>query len=192
MHDKKVILMVSDQLLVEGCKAGDRTSQFRLYDLYARKMMGICLRYSQSRTDAEDILQEGFLRIFKYMHDFKGHGSLEGWIRAVIVNCALSRYKNNARLPKTTAILEESLQIGSAENIEENINYKKMIELIQNLSPVYRMVFNLFVFEGYKHREIARILNISEGTSKSNLSSARMILRNQLVIRELTFDGLAL
>ena len=184
--------MDSDQLLVNGCVAGDRTSQFRLYQKYAPKMMGICLRYAKNKLDAEEILQEGFLRTFKYIHQFIASGSLEGWIRKIIVNCSLSRFKQDINLPDTEFLEETKIQVIADVDIEENLKRKFLIHLIQQLPPSCRMVFNLFVFEGYKHREIAQILQISEGTSKSNLFDAKTILKKSLAVRELKFEGLEL
>ena len=168
------------QLLISGCIAGDRASQTKLYDLYGPGMMGVCLRYAKNREEAEDILLEGFLKVFSYINKFKGAGSFEGWIRKIMVNCALSRYRNKSQ-PHIIVRLDGSRYDEATEtDIPSKLAAKELLAVIQSLPPGYRIVFNLYVFEGYKHREIAVALGISEGTSKSNLSDARAFLQKAL------------
>lgn len=173
------LLNPTDQI-IEGCIRGDRHSQNRLYHLYAPKIFPVCLRYSKSREDAEDILQEGFFRIFNHISQYKGAGSFEGWMRKIMVNTALEKFRNKARLYPVISIESAAGHDFSVNDTLQKIEAKELITLIQQLPPVYRMVFNLYVFEGLKHKEIARLLNISEGTSKSNLFDARKILQRSL------------
>ncbi len=140
--------------------------------------MIVCLRYSKNLEEAEEILQDGFIRVFKFISKFKHEGSLEGWVRKIMVNCALQKLRSQVNLRPLAPLNAESHNGFYAANIIENISAKEMLQMVQALSPAYRMVFNLFYFEGYKHREIAALLGIEEGTSKSNLAQAKRILQN--------------
>ena len=180
MPDKTNQLQDTEQLLIKGCIAGDRAFQTKLYDFYAAKMLGVCMRYSKNREEAEDVLQEGFLKVFTYLKKFRGDGSFEGWIRKIMVNCALSRYRNKSTLHPVMGLDASRYDAAGETDIESNMDAKELLSLVQSLSPGYRMVFNLYVFEGYKHREIAETLGITEGTSKSNLSDARTFLQKAL------------
>jgi len=139
--------------------------------------------YAKSREEAEEILQDGFIKVFKYLQSYSGKGSLEGWIRKIMVNTALLKYKGkkNSNLRLVTELDEETTLQGKYADGESNLAEKQLLELVQSLTPVYRMVFNLFVLEGFKHKEIAGLLGITEGTSKSNLSDARAILQQKII-----------
>jgi len=143
-------------------------------------MFVVCLRYSKNREEAEEVLQEGFLKVFQFLHKYRGEGALEGWIRQIIVNCALQRLRSNSRLAPVVSIESYDEQFIIHDQIENRIGSKELLRMVMSLPPAYKLVFNLYVFDGYKHREIAAILGISEGTSKSNLSDARVILKKQL------------
>ena len=140
-------------------------------------MFIICLRYSKSREEAEEILQEGFMKVFEFLHQYKSSGPFEGWMRKIMVNCALQKYRSKGNLYPVIDIDNESGEYGAPEDIIAKIGTKELLKMIQQLPPAYRLIFNLYVFEGMKHREIAGLLGISEGTSKSNLSDARAILQ---------------
>jgi RNA polymerase sigma factor (sigma-70 family) len=144
-------------------------------------MFTVCLRYGKDRHEAEEILQEGFIRVFSSLHQFRNEGSLEGWIRRVIVTTALQRFRSR---PPLHAVLtfqpDESGGVMEEELIESRLGAKELLVLVQKLPSVYRAVFNLYVFEGYRHKEIAGLLNISEGTSKSNLYDARQWLKEKI------------
>lgn len=163
--------------LIQGCIKGERHSQSRLYEQYAPSMFGVCLRYARNREEAEEILQEGFMKVFEFIHQFRFDGSFEGWIRKIMVNCALQKYRSKAKMYAVVDIDTPGVEPKSNEDIITRLGTKELLKLVQQLPPAYRMVFNLYVFEGMKHREIARHLGISEGTSKSNLSDARAILQ---------------
>lgn len=143
-------------------------------------MFVVCLRYSKNREEAEEVLQEGFLKVFQHLGQFRDEGSFEGWVRKIMVNCALQRLRSNARLAPVLNIDSYNEQFAMPSNAESKLSSKELLQLVMTLPPAYRMVFNLYVFEGYKHKEIADLLGISEGTSKSNLSDARMFLQKQL------------
>jgi RNA polymerase sigma-70 factor (ECF subfamily) len=171
----------TDQI-IKGCIAGNRAFQTKLYDLYAPKMLGVCLRYAKNREEAEEILQEGFLKVFTYIRTFKGAGSFEGWIRRIMVNSALGRFRNKSHLQPVIRL--ETYEPVSDTDIISNLDAKDLLSLIQLLPLGYRIVFNLYVFEGFKHREIAEELGIAEGTSKSNLFDARSYLQKILTVKE--------
>jgi RNA polymerase sigma-70 factor (ECF subfamily) len=174
------VLTDGQQFIIKGCIAGDRASQQKLYDLYARKMMGVCLWYARNREEAEEILQDGFMRVFTYLHKFTGEGSFEGWIRKIMVNAALFKYRNKSHLRAVVEYNAETHDGTQTPSVIAMMDAKELVKLVQTLTPGYRMVFNLYVLEGMKHREIAEILGISEGTSKSNLADARVILQKAL------------
>lgn len=163
--------------IIQGCIKGDRFAQSRLYGIFGAKMLGVCLRYSKNKEEAEEILQEGFMKVFKFLHQFNHQGSFEGWIRKIMVNCALQKFRSKSSLHAVIDIDTTEQEIPATENVIAQLGTKELLKLVQQLPPGYRLVFNLYVFEGMKHREIAEMLGISEGTSKSNLSDARVILQ---------------
>ncbi len=142
--------------------------------------MGVCIRYAKSREEAEEILLEGFLRVFTYIKKFRGTGSFEGWIRRIMVNCALQRYRNTTNLYAVLPLDAGKPDAITHPDTYSNLGKKELALLVQSLPAGYRIVFNLYVFEGFKHHEIAGALSISEGTSKSNLHDARAILQKAL------------
>lgn len=172
------LIMEETRNLIEGCLRGERHAQSSLYNLLSKKMFVVCLRYSKNREEAEEILQEGFMKVFQFIHQYKNTGSFEGWVRKIMMNCALQRYRSKSDLHAVINIdLVKEENLANDENAFSKIGAKELLLMVQRLSPAYRMVFNLYVFEGLKHREIAELLNISEGTSKSNLSDARVLLQ---------------
>jgi len=172
--------------IIEECVSGNVRAQETLYSMLSPKMFGVCLRYSRDWTEAEDSLQEGFIRVFTYLKNFRHEGSLEGWVRKIMVNVSLEKFrKQNVMYPV------EDISIYDSQNFTndtiEKITANELIELIQELPPRYRMVFNLFVMEGMNHKEISEVMQISEGTSKSNLARGREILKRR--VTELYGDG---
>jgi RNA polymerase sigma factor (sigma-70 family) len=163
--------------LISGCINGDRRMQRALYERYAAKMFGVCLRYAGSTEEAEDILQEGFIKVFKKMGSYRGEGSFEGWIRRIFVNTAIEQFRRKTYLQPITE-REESTVETNYLSVLDNLAEKDIVKLVQQLSPGYRTVFNMYVVEGYTHRQIADSLGISEGTSKSQLSRAKIILQD--------------
>jgi len=184
MLQKQGIFLKQPDKLIQGCIVGDRHSQSQLYELFAPKMFVVCLRYSMNREEAEEILQEGFLKVFEFIHQFRFAGSFEGWVRKIMVNCALSRYRSKSHLHPVVRLDTLVYDPPSETDIVSNLNAKELLLFIQSLPAGYRIVFNLFVFEGYKHREIAETLGISEGTSKSNLFDARAFLQKALTAKK--------
>ena len=168
--------------LVKECIAGNRSMQNQLYHFYAGRMMVVCMRYTKNRQDAEEILQEGFMKVFTCLRQYKFTGSLEGWIKRIMINCALQKLRIKTSLYPVLDIDYINESYDDRNLIIADMNAKEMIIIIQKLPLMCRLVFNLYVFEGMKHREIAEALGISEGTSKSNLFDARAILQRQLKV----------
>jgi RNA polymerase sigma-70 factor (ECF subfamily) len=170
-----------DQLnnIIQGCLKGDRKSQERLYMLFAERMFGLCLQYADNYDDASDIMQEGFIKVFRKLDQFTGRGSFEGWMRRIMINTALERYRSHVHMyPLTDRVMKEDEM--SYEEVLEKLTAADLIKLVQELPPRYRMVFNLYAIEGYSHKEIAEMMGITTGTSKSNLSRARDILQEKV------------
>ena len=172
--------------LISGCIKNDRRAQEELFKLFYGKMLGVCMRYSRDRDTAEEILQEGFIKIFDKLEVFDYKGSFEGWIRRIVSNTAIDNLRKSKKNPLLTD-KDEDFKLGWSDPIVENeelqfvgLKAEIALEAVQNLSPAYRAVFNLHVMEEYTHKEIAEILGISEGTSKSNLSKAKMNLQRTL------------
>lgn len=175
--------MLKESELIDECIRQKRKAQYTLYERYASTMLAVCMRYSRNREEAEDLMQEGFLKVFDKIATFRGQGSLEGWIRRIMTNNALNHLKSRKILfseedPQRMSenLPDEPLSDGN----EELYSPEEMMKAVQKLPDGYRIVFNLYVFEGFSHREIAESLSISENTSKSQLSRARKYLRNLL------------
>jgi len=165
--------------IIQECASGNVRAQETLYRMLAPKMFGVCLRYSKDSTEAEDNLQEGFIKVFTYIKNFRHEGSLEGWVRKIMVNVSLEKFrKQHVMYPVEDLNVYESKNYSN--DIIEKITADELIELIQELPPRYRMVFNLFVMEGMNHKEISEEMKITEGTSKSNLARARDILKRKV------------
>jgi RNA polymerase sigma factor (sigma-70 family) len=172
---------ISDKIIA-GCKKGDGHSQEELYRLLAPGMYGLCLKYAGDRDEAKDILQEGFIKVFRKIDQYGGKGSFEGWVRRIMINTALEKFRNVSvvyPLDEKMNTIEENEQA----DVLAHLSAEDLMALIQQLTPQYRMVFNLYAIEGYTHKEISEMMGITEGTSKSNLSRARTILQER--IREL-------
>lgn len=153
--------------------------QEELYRRFSPRMYGVCLRYAGYAEEAEDILQEGFIKVFKKLGSFRGDGSFEGWIRRIFVNTAIEHFRRKTYLQPITEQHESTVE-GKYLSVLDNLAEKDVMKLIQELSPGYRTVFNLYVVEGYTHKEIGDMLGISEGTSKSQLSRAKVILQDMV------------
>lgn len=166
--------------LISQCKKGDRKAQELLYRQLASKMLGVCMRYATSRMEAEDILQNGFIKLFNKLNDFRGEGSFEGWARRIMVHSAIEYYRKNYKMMQVMDIEELGYEQSSQSEIAEKMDAGELLALIQQLPPGYRMVFNMYAIEGYSHKEIAGIAGITEGASKSQLSRARAILKEQI------------
>ena len=176
--------MFIEETILQGCIEGKRNAQYQLYRKFSSIMLGVCLRYSQSREEAEDILQEGFLKVFQNIAFFRREGSLEGWIKRIMINHALNRFRKNRKLPFYEDIEEinetEIIDTNEEPAISEPFLAEILLSMIQSLPQGYRVVFNMYVFEDFSHKEIGETLNISENTSKTQLMKARRLLRKKL------------
>jgi RNA polymerase sigma factor (sigma-70 family) len=180
--------MMTDEQIIRGCMDGKRKAFNQLFDLYAPVMLGVCMRYCKNRIDAEDVMQDGFIKVFTQIHKFRQEGSFEGWIKRIMINAAIDNYQSNLK----HAFHEDVSEIDQVNTpadysnndddlpAELNIPHKKLMEMIQELPDGYRVVFNLFGIENYNHKEIASMLGISENTSKSQLLKARKALRKKI------------
>jgi len=168
---------------MEGCKAGDRKMQELLYKQTAAKMLAVCMRYARDRMEAEDVLQMGYIKIFQKIKEYRGDGSFEGWIRRVMVNTAIESYRKNLRSLNVVEI-DEAYEQPSTGFDFGTLGMQDLMKVIQKLADGYRMVFNMYVIEGYSHKEIGETLGISEGASKSQLSRARAILKEEIIKME--------
>lgn len=165
--------------ILKGCLSFDRRSQKALYQMYYAYGMSICIRYADGRDEAAEILNEGFMKIFTNISKFDLSKPFKPWLRRILINSSINNYKSKIKRQKETS-LEYTNDKDAQENILSGISYQEIIVMIQKLSPAYRTVFNLYVIEGYKHEEIAEMLGISVGTSKSNLAKAKQNLRDIL------------
>jgi RNA polymerase sigma factor (sigma-70 family) len=169
-------LVYLEQDIIKECIEGKRLAQKCLYDHFASKMLGVCMRYAKDRAEAEDMLQEGFIKVFHNISKFKHEGSFEGWIRRIMIFTAINWFKQRSRK------FQEDLDIEGydavyEEDIVSRISVKEIVALVQQMPEGYRMVFNLYAIEGYTHREIAELLHIAEGTSKSQYARAKQYMQ---------------
>jgi RNA polymerase sigma-70 factor (ECF subfamily) len=166
--------------VISDCIAGNQKAQAKLYQQFAPKMFGVCLRYAKDRTEAEDNLQEGFIKVFTNLKTFRNDGgSLEGWIRRIMINISLEKIrKKHLMYPVEDVAIYDSVNF--SDDVIAKISADELIKLIQELPPRYQLVFNLYVIEGFTHEEIAEEMSITQGTSKSNLSRAREILKKKV------------
>lgn len=163
--------------LIKQCKKNDAKAQSEIYKLYANKLFSLCLKYSKNYAEAEDTLHDAFVTIFKKIEQYKGAGSFEGWMKRIAINTALKKYRG----AKVFDIVNDGLIEDVSVEVEETqVSLDYLLGLIQNLPDRYRLVFNLYVLDGYSHKEIAELLKITVGTSKSNLSRARMLLKQTI------------
>lgn len=166
--------------IIKKCKKNNRASQTNLYQMFADKMFGVCLYYSKDYTEAQDILQDGFIKCFEKISQYKGNGSFEGWLRKIFVNTALEKFRKKKLLFTVDDDNSNTLNQLAPVEIEGDVNAKDLLEIIKSLTPQYRIVFNLYSIEGFSHKEISKKLGISVGTSKSNLARARKILQTKV------------
>jgi len=173
--------MMSDSQIIEGCVRHDRRSQQELYDRYSRFLLGVCLRYATDKAEAEDILQESFLKIYFNIKEYSGTGSFTGWLRKVAVNTAITHYHKNLKHRYHVDIDEyASVETGTTSFEEDFFTSDELYRVLNELPAGYRMVFNMYAVEGYKHKEIAEILHIDTNTSKSQYSRAKAVIRDKL------------
>ncbi|MGA1227703.1 MAG: RNA polymerase sigma factor [Tamlana sp.] len=169
--------------LIENCKIDDTKAQSELYKLFSSKLFAICLKYSRNYVEAEDNLQDAFLMVFKKIEQYNYKGSFEGWLKRITINTTLQRYRNEKIFD---IINENTIEDVELEVDDDTISIDYLLQIIQELPDRYRLVFNLYVLDGYSHKDIANMLNINVGTSKSNLARARQILKNTIEAHKTT------
>jgi RNA polymerase sigma-70 factor (ECF subfamily) len=173
--------MMSDPQIIELCARHNKKAQQELYDKYSRLLLGVCMRYASDKAEAEDILQDSFLKIFYNIQDYLGSGSFIGWLRKVTVNTAITHYHKNLKYRYSVEIEEyESVETGVTSFEEDFYTSDELFRVLNELPTGYRMVFNLYAVEGYKHKEIAEMLGIDTNTSKSQYSRAKAAIRDKL------------
>ena len=173
---------MNDETLVEKCVSGDTKAQRHLFDRFAPKMLGVVMRYINDKERADDVLQDAFIKVFKNIHKFEHTGSLEGWIRRIMVNTALDQIRKNKKKQNNVELDNDSyFELKQDSSAEEILQAESLMKIVQSLPEGYRTVFNLFAIEGYSHKEIAEELGITENTSKSQYSRAKSTLRELLI-----------
>lgn len=163
--------------LIDKCKKNDTSAQSQLYKLFSSKLFSLCLKYSRNYAEAEDNLQDSFLTIFKNINQYNQKGSFEGWMKRITINTALQKYRSKGVF---NIVNEERIEDVTVEINNDDLSIDFLLKIIQELPDRYRMVFNLYVLDGYSHKEVSKMLEISEGTSKSNLARARFILKEKI------------
>ncbi|MBI1836945.1 MAG: sigma-70 family RNA polymerase sigma factor [Flavobacteriia bacterium] len=172
--------------LINECVKGNAKAQYMLFEKFSKKMMAVCNRYSKNQDESEDVLQDGFVKVFTKLKDFNHSGSLEGWIRRIMVNTALDHIRKNSKFMQDIQLDSIDYQVGGNDYVLEGMMAEDLLKLINAMPDGYKVVFNMFAIEGYSHQEIADTLGISESTSKSQYMRAKAYLRSKL---EITGDG---
>ena len=171
----RTVMQESEAELIEGCRQNNRKSKERLYKKYAGLMLGICLRYVKSRMEAEDVMMEGFMKIYKLVGNYTATGSFEGWMKRIMVYTAIEHYRKIKRMP-FDEFQAHDVQVN--DYVIDNMTARDIIKLMDEMPEGYRMVLNMYAIEGYTHKEISEAMGISEGTSKSQLSRGKVFLKN--------------
>jgi len=173
--------MVDEKKVIELCIKGNRKAQYELYEAYSRRMMSVCLRYMGDYETAQDVLQNGFIRLFTNLENFQFNGSFDGWVRRIFVNTALEHLRKNDVLHSAADIeLSQASLMQNEHTVIDELSANDILKLINNLPPGFRTVFNMFAIEGYSHKEIAEKLGITESTSRSQFTRARQILQKKI------------
>ena len=171
---------MDDAALIKACVKGNAKAQRFLFDKFAPKMLTVCVRYAKNKSDAEDVLQDAFIKVFNKISEFKNEGSLEGWIRRIMVNTSLDQIRKNSKFSNDTDLEVVSYKLENNDFTFENLVSEDLLKLINSMPNGYRIVFNMFAIEGYSHQEIASTLGVTENTSKSQYLRARSFLKNEL------------
>ena len=175
--------MLEHNELIEACKKGDRVAQKNLYDIFSKKMYMVCLRYTKSQQEAEDVLQESFIKIFKNLNGYRGDSRFSYWVKRIVINTALNSQRKKLYMYPMVDIDEVKSITGSNKALAD-FSLEELLKLIRELPTGCQTVFNLFAIEGYSHKEIAEMLEVSEGTSKSQFARARKLLQQKIAEEE--------
>ncbi len=185
----KVVFDKRLKAIIRGCANGDQSAQAKLYSLYADMLYGICLRYVRNVPDAQDVLHDVFIRVFRGINTYKGNGSFEGWLKTTCVRTTLRYLERKQKLQGDVPLKDISIEDHTASSVISSLFAKELMNDVMALPTGYRVVFNLYAIEGYKHKEIAEMLNISEGTSKSQLARARSLLKERVLLLSKRVDS---
>lgn len=178
-------VQMTEEAILQGCLQNNATSQRELYTRYSPKMLAVCYRFAHNREDAEDMLQEGFIKVFSQIHTFRNQGAFEGWIRRIVVHTCINHLKKNKRFNESVDIIHaNSIQVRE-ETVPSIVQAKQIVECIRLLPMGYRTVLNLYAIEGYTHKEIAEMLDIEESTSRSQYTRAKQMLEDILVKKKI-------
>jgi RNA polymerase sigma-70 factor (ECF subfamily) len=172
---------MTEDAILQGCLKNEASAQRELYNRYSSKMLAVCYRFAHNREDAEDMLQEGFIKVFTHLHSFEGRGSFEGWIRRIVVHTCINILKRNKKFNESVDLIHATTAMVREEAVPAIIQAKQVVECIRMLPIGYRTVLNLYAIEGYNHREIALMLDIEESTSRSQFTRAKVMLEDILV-----------
>src|SRR6187399_955323 len=172
---------MTEEAILQGCLKNDSIAQRELYNKYSSKMLAVCYRFAHNREDAEDMLQEGFIKVFSQMHTFQNQGAFEGWVRRIIVHTCINNLKKNKKFNESVDINNATSVLVREESVPSIVQAKQVVECIRLLPLGYRTVLNLYAVEGYSHREIAKMLDIEESTSRSQYTRAKAMLEEILV-----------
>lgn len=176
---------MTEEAILQGCLKNQPVAQQELYSRYSRKMLSVCYRFARTREDAEDMLQEGFIRVFTQIHQFQSKGSFEGWIRRIIVHTCINHLKKHKKFNDSVDITQAQTVSVREDSVPSIIQAKQVIECIRTLPLGYRTVLNLFAIDGYTHREIANMLDIEESTSRSQYTRAKAMLEQILIQKQI-------
>ena len=178
---------MTEDAILQGCLENNSAAQKSLYEKYSAKMLVVCYRYAHNREDAEDMLQEGFIKVFSQIHTFENRGALEGWIRRIIVHTCINNLKKNKRFNESVDLIHANSVMVREENIPSVIQAKEVIECIRMLPIGYRTVLNLYAIEGYSHKEISLMLDIEESTSRSQYTRSKAMLEEILIRKNILY-----
>lgn len=180
--DSTLTLNGISPMLLENLRNGNRKSQKQLYDHFSPRMYALCMRYANSQQEAQDLMQEGFIKVFQHLHQYRGDGNFEGWMRRIFINTAIEFYRKRSYWKQIDENEANTKEVRDPTGYDR-LTLQDMMKMVQSLSDGYRTVFNLYVVEGFSHREISEMLHISEGTSKSQLSRAKAILQKNIILQ---------
>lgn len=176
---------MTEELMIQGCKDNLAPAQEAMYARFSPRMLGVCYRYAKNKEDAEDMLQEGFIKVYSQIHQFKGEGSLEGWIRRIMVHTCINHLKKNKKFNESVSLVHASGLSFKDYSIPSILQAKQVVECIRLLPLGYRTVLNLYAIEGFSHREVSEILDIEESTSRSQYTRAKALLEDILIRKKI-------
>jgi RNA polymerase sigma factor (sigma-70 family) len=176
---------MTEELMIQGCLENMASAQEALYNRFSPRMLGVCYRFARNREDAEDMMQEGFIKVFTQIHQFRGQGALEGWIRRIIVHTCINVLKKNKKFTDSVDLFHAGSMYLNENNIPSILQAKQVVECIRLLPVGYKTVLNLYAIEGYSHKEIAAILDIEESTSRSQYTRAKSMLEDVLIKKKI-------